>query len=85
MPTTPKQVNMHEAKTRLSQLVKRVEQGEEVVIARNGKPVVRLVLAVSDRTTRRVLGRDRGLFTVPYNFGQPDPEIEAMFYGDDAD
>lgn len=76
---------MHEAKTHLSELVKRAEQGEDVVIARNGKPVVRLVRAESDRVTRRVLGRDRGLFTVPDDFGQVDPEIEAMFYGDDAD
>lgn len=37
------QVGMHEAKTQLSQLVARVEAGEDVVIARNGKPVARLV------------------------------------------
>ena len=35
-------VNMHEAKSTLSQLVKRAEAGEDVIIARNGKPVVRL-------------------------------------------
>lgn len=38
-------VNMHEAKTRLSQLVEAVEAGEEVIIARAGKPVVRLIKA----------------------------------------
>ena len=38
-----KQVNIHEAKTTLSQLVADVERGEEVVIARNGVPVARLV------------------------------------------
>ena len=37
------QVNMHEAKSTLSKLVERVEAGEEVVIARNGKPVAKLV------------------------------------------
>ena len=36
-------VNVHEAKTNLSRLLKQVEAGEEVVIARNGKPVARLV------------------------------------------
>lgn len=36
-------VNVHEAKTHLSRLLARVEEGEEVVIARNGKPVARLV------------------------------------------
>ena len=39
MPTT---INMHEAKTNLSQLVKRAEAGEDIVIARNGHPVARL-------------------------------------------
>ncbi|RYF00205.1 MAG: type II toxin-antitoxin system Phd/YefM family antitoxin [Oxalobacteraceae bacterium] len=38
-----RQVNIHEAKTRLSELIAAVEAGEEVVIARAGKPVVRLV------------------------------------------
>jgi prevent-host-death family protein len=38
----PEAVNMHKAKSSLSQLVKRAEAGEDVVIARNGKPVVRL-------------------------------------------
>lgn len=37
------QVNVHEAKTRLSELLVRVEQGEDVVIARSGRPLARLV------------------------------------------
>jgi prevent-host-death family protein len=37
------QVGMHEAKTKLSQLVERAEAGEDIIIARNGKPAVRLV------------------------------------------
>ena len=37
-------VNVHEAKTHLSRLLKQVEAGEEVIIARNGKPVARLAL-----------------------------------------
>jgi prevent-host-death family protein len=44
-----KQVNVHEAKTQLSRLIKDVEEGEEVVIARNGKPVAKLVPHVEDR------------------------------------
>lgn len=47
------QVNVHEAKTRLSELLKRVEEGEEVVIARAGTPVARLVPAVP---AKRVFG-----------------------------
>jgi prevent-host-death family protein len=40
---------IHEAKAQLSQLLKRVERGEEIVIARTGKPVARLVRSSSDR------------------------------------
>lgn len=44
------QVNMHEAKTDISRLVALVEAGEEVIIARNGHPVVRLSLVRKERT-----------------------------------
>ena len=44
-----KQVNVHEAKTQLSRLLQAVEEGEEVVIARNGTPVARLVPHVEER------------------------------------
>jgi len=56
----PKTVNIHdEARTHLSRLVRQVQAGEEILIARGGKPIVRLV-AVESATTRN-LGRDRGL------------------------
>jgi prevent-host-death family protein len=47
-----KQVNVHEAKTQLSRLLQEVEEGEEVVIARNGTPVARLVPHVEERKPR---------------------------------
>jgi prevent-host-death family protein len=73
-----KTVNIHEAKTHLSRLVRQVQAGEEVLIARGGKPIVRLV-AVESATTRN-LGRDRGLFTVPDGFNEPlDPRTLADF------
>ncbi|MBC7646191.1 MAG: type II toxin-antitoxin system prevent-host-death family antitoxin [Pseudopedobacter sp.] len=50
------QVNMHEAKTRLSQLVEKAEQGEEVLIARGGKPVARLVALEIPPVLERPLG-----------------------------
>ena len=53
-----KTVNVHEAKTRLSELLKKVEAGEEIVIARAGKPVARLVPAA--KTRKRVLDSTRG-------------------------
>ncbi len=66
------EVNIHEAKTHLSRLLRRVEGGEEIVIARDGAPVARLVPARSP--TRRELGRDHGLYTIPGNFDDPLPE-----------
>ncbi len=47
-------VNMHEAKTRLSELVQNVERGDEVVICRNGKPVARLSSAAPARVLRNL-------------------------------
>src|SRR5437899_2357711 len=44
------QVNVHEAKTHLSRLLERVEQGEEIVVARDGRPIARLVPFIADLT-----------------------------------
>ncbi len=66
-------VNVHEAKTHLSRLLARVVEGEEIVIAKAGKPVARLV-PVELRPRRRVLGQDEGLFEVPDDFDDPLPE-----------
>ena len=46
-------VNVHEAKTHLSRLLERVEQGERIVLGRNGRPVARLVPYVDERQPRR--------------------------------
>lgn len=54
------QVNIHEAKTQLSQLIQRVLNGEEVIIARNNQPVVRLE-PVARAPAKRKLGALRGL------------------------
>jgi len=67
------QVNVHDAKTRLSQLLARVEAGEEIIIARNGQPVARLT-AVDQPQRTRTLGRDEGLFEVPEDFNAPLPQ-----------
>lgn len=62
---------MHEAKTTLSELLRRVTAGEEVTITRSGEPVARIIPA--QRRGRRVLGRDRGMFEVPDDFDAPLP------------
>jgi prevent-host-death family protein len=68
-----KQVNVHDAKTNLSELLKKVEAGEEIVIARAGKPVARLVPA-SATPLKRLLGTARGSFKVPEDFNSPLPD-----------
>ncbi|MGA7462545.1 MAG: type II toxin-antitoxin system Phd/YefM family antitoxin [Candidatus Korobacteraceae bacterium] len=74
------EVNIHEAKTHLSKLLERVALGEEVIIAKAGKPVARLV-ALKDRKRKRPLGLAKGEFTVPDDFDAPlPPEIEEDFY-----
>ncbi len=74
------EVNIHEAKTHLSRLLERVAMGEEVIIAKAGTPVAKLV-PVDVRRKRRVLGSAKGEFTVPDDFNDPLPkEIEDLFY-----
>ena len=69
-------VNIHEAKTHLSRLVERVERGDEVVIARAGRPVARLV-PFRPRTAPRVPGLWRGRVEVAPDFdAMPEGLIE---------
>lgn len=65
-------VGVHEAKTSLSKLLRRVAAGEEIVITRGGTPVARLVPA--DPHPRRILGEDRGRYDVPDDFDRPLPD-----------
>jgi len=65
------QVNIQKAKTHLSRLLLRVAAGEEIVMARAGKPVALLVPA--NRPRQRLLGRDEGQFEVPDDFDAPLP------------
>jgi len=81
-PDEGKPVNVHEAKTHFSKLLERVAKGEEIVIAKAGKPVARLV-PIAEPPTPRVFGLFRGLITVADDFDAPDPELEALFYGED--
>jgi len=79
MKKAVKAVNVHDAKTHFSSLLARVEKGQEVVIARAGKPVARLVPNAAEPKTP-VFGADRGTFTVPDDFDAPLPEeiLEAF-------
>ena len=71
--------NIHEAKTHFSKLLERVSRGEEVIIAKSGTPVARLI-PFSSGPRRRQFGKDRGLFEVPEDFDAPLPdEFLALF------
>lgn len=75
MPT----INMHEAKTQLSKLVERALDGEEIVIARAGKPVVKLV-PIEAPPTQSILGVLQGRYRIPDDFDDfGREEIAAMF------
>jgi prevent-host-death family protein len=78
------QRNVSEAKAELSSLLVKVEEGEEVIIARNGKPVARLV-AFEARKEPRKLGSMKGRIWMSEDFDDPDKEVEEMFYGSDED
>jgi prevent-host-death family protein len=69
---------MHEAKTQLSRLVERVEQGERVVIARNGAPVAELI-AYRSEPPRRTGGQWKGRAWISPDFDAPMPEVEELF------
>ncbi len=65
------QVNIHAAKTQFSKLIARVQNGEEILIAKAGKPVARLVPA--RRPVRRVPGTSRQFLTIREDFDDPLP------------
>ena len=72
-------VNIHEAKTHLSRLIDRIAQGEEIIIAKAGKPVARLVRYQQDRPQRRG-GQWKGLVRIGADFDQPLPaDMTAAF------
>lgn len=66
------EVTVHEAKTHLSRLLRRVAMGEEILISRGGEPIARLVPATEGK--KRTLGIDRGLYDVPDDFDSPLPD-----------
>lgn len=78
-------VNMHEAKTHFSELIERIRMGEEIVIARNGKPIARLVPYETGTAPRRELGSMRGQIWMADDFDAPlPPEVLAEFLGSDG-
>jgi prevent-host-death family protein len=71
-------VNVHAAKTNLSRLLERAEAGEEIVIARAGKPIAKLVPYVAEHP-QRTFGAMRGQIRILPGFDELDAEIEREF------
>ncbi len=78
-------VNIHEAKTHLSKLLARVAAGEEIIIAKAGKPIARLV-PITTPASKRVPGSARNKIWVAPDFEAPLPEdvIQAFEAGDES-
>ncbi len=71
--------NVHEAKTNLSKLLERTADGEEIIIARAGVPVARLVPIIAP-ATERPLGSERGALTIADDFDAPlSPDLLDAF------
>lgn len=66
-------VNIHEAKTHLSAILKRVESGEDIVIAKAGKPIAR-ISPISASSGRRQPGSAKGKVVMSKSFMEPLPE-----------
>ena len=72
-------VNTHEAKTQLSRLLARVSYGEEIIIAKSGKPVARLV-PIKSKVSRRTPGTDEGKAWIAEDFDSALPETLQSFF-----
>jgi prevent-host-death family protein len=73
-------INLSEAKTNLSKLVDMAYHGEEIIIAKNNLPLVKLV--PHNPKEKRKLGLLAGKIHIPDDFLEEDAEINDMFYGD---
>lgn len=78
------QVNIYEAKTRLSELVEQARQGETVVIAKNGTPLAKLVALDAAPKKKIVFGLMKGEIDIADDFDAPLPDdLQALFEGRD--
>ena len=66
-------INIHEAKTHLSRILEEVAAGKEVIIAKAGKPMARLV-PMQEKATKKKLGLLKGKIKIPADFNKPLPE-----------
>lgn len=74
-------INIHQAKTNLSKLIEKTQAGEEVIIAKAGKPVAKLV-GYTGKLKPRKPGALKGKIFVPDDFTEESEEINRLFYGE---
>lgn len=72
-------VNIHDAKTNLSKLIEKTQKGEEIIIAKAGKPVAKLSL-YKEKLKPRKLGLLKGKIVIPDDFNDEDEEVNKLFY-----
>ena len=63
-------LNIHEAKTHLSKYLRKVQEGETIILCKNGEPVAQII-PFRKKTGKRLLGAAKGLCTVPPSFFEP--------------
>jgi prevent-host-death family protein len=73
-------VNIHQAKTNLSKLIEKTAKGDEVIIAKAGKPIAKLI-AYKEELKPRTLGLWKGKVWVSDDFDDEDEDINKLFYG----
>lgn len=73
--------NIYEAKAKLSEMVNKSLEGEDVYISKSGNPVAKIV-PMNDKSVQRKPGTLRGEIKVKKGFYESDKEIEKMFYGE---
>lgn len=73
--------NVHQAKSQLSALIEKTLKGEDVIIAKAGKPVVKLVVYIKPLKPRKP-GLWKGKVKMSDDFTAEDPEINKLFYGE---
>ena len=74
--------NIHAAKTNLSKLIEKTQNGEEIIIGKAGKPVAKLV-EYKEKPKKRKLGLWKGKVWMSDDFNDEDPEINKLFYGEE--
>ena len=74
-------INIHEAKTHLSEYARRVKRGQRIVLCDRNKPFAEIRPLTVTAEGRRPFGLAKGRIHVPDDFNEPDPDMESLFSG----